>query len=123
MQRMDLDQIRHNLRFCGMTAYRAIILAQAAQINELQEQVEDLQEQVSTAIMARLLPPKSPELLPRQREVIEDLGHGWQIERSQPEPNPAATATSPGPESIGTPGVSWLPGDPWSQYCDAVENR
>jgi hypothetical protein len=89
MERMKLDMISHDLRLNGAAAYRATLLQQADKINELQEQVEELQNQLSAEIMARLAPPS--EL----REIVEELGNGWRIERSLPPSptNPAETTT------------------------------
>ena len=83
MKRMNTDLIDHNLRLCGMTAYRQTLLDLADQINQLQEHVEQLQRQVSAEI------PAPPAEL---REIVEELGAGWRIER-QPSDTPAVTTT------------------------------
>lgn len=110
MERMNIDQIDHSLRLCGMSAYRAAILNLAAQMNELQEQVEELQSLVSAEIMGGLAKPS--EL----REVVEELGHGWRIERQPAD----ASATEPSTATVGQ-SYTWLPGDLWTQYCAAAD--
>jgi|WetSurMetagenome_2_1015567.scaffolds.fasta_scaffold303285_2 hypothetical protein len=72
---MNIDSINHSLAFCGMTAYRQTLIELARRNNELQEQVEELQGLVSGEMMAGLVKPS--EL----REVVEELVHGWRIER------------------------------------------
>ena len=69
------------------------------------------------------------------REIVEELGHGWRIERQPAAPNanaatsdpPAATmATPPNNDGViegalGTCGFSWLPDDWVTQYTAAVD--
>lgn len=117
MERMNLDQIVHNLRFCGMTAYRQTLLDLAAQNNQLQEQIENLQNQLNAEIMAR---PASPTAL---REIVAELGNGWRIERQPAAPNASAATSAPPaarPATISTFADTWLPDDCWVQYFAAV---
>lgn len=93
MEQMNIDQISHSLALCGMSAYRQTLLDLVRRNNEIQEQVEELQNQLSSEIMARLLPQQKPGLLERQREVVEELGNGWRIER-QPNDSQDVTVTT-----------------------------
>jgi hypothetical protein len=97
MERMNLIKISHRVRVDGMTAYRQLMLEQAAKINELQEAVEELQKLVSDEMMGGLVKPSELS------DVVAELGAGWQIVR-QPAANPDPTTTA------GTPAETWLPG-------------
>ena len=57
MERINLLKIAHCLRLDGMGAYRATMIEYAEKINQLQEQVEELQNQLSAEIMTRLASP------------------------------------------------------------------
>lgn len=131
MERLKTDEIAHNLFLGGMSAYRAPLLEFAERINEIQEAGEELQGLVSGEMMAGLVKPD--EL----REVVEELGHGWRIERQPTAPNaraatstpPAATTATPpigdwvSDGSIGTPGYSWLSDDWVTQLAAAVDDN
>ena len=95
MERMNIDQISHSLALCGMSAYRQTLLDLVRKNNEIQEQVEELQNQLSSEIMARTLP---------QREVVEELGNGWRIER-QPNDSQDVTVTTTAEDEEGWPGA------------------
>ena len=97
---MQLDW--HDLKTNGcpalLRALKQIEIALAQQDAEIAE----LQRLVSETIMADLTQPaapQKPQLLPRQREVVAELGHGWQIER-QPNANPEATTMAAAPRLI-----------------------
>lgn len=62
----------------------------------------------------------------RDREIIEELGHGWRIERQPAAPN-ASAATSDLPAATttdGTPADSWLSAPNWvTEYAAAADGK
>jgi hypothetical protein len=121
---MQLDW--HDLRTNGCPALlRALKLIetaltqQEARLSQQRENITELQYLISEEIMVTLTDaPKKPQLLPRQREVVAELGSGWQIVR-QPSDTPAATTT------VGVPGSTWKTTCPdWvTDYAAATDNR
>lgn len=147
---MQLDW--HDLKTNGCPALLRALKQIETTLTQQEEDIAELQYLVSEEIIERLAPHKR-YLLPRQRQIVAELGGGWRIERqpaepnadaatsAPPPPNPAATVTSRGtdwvrdttpggwfksyrqPNEPGTPGVSWLPDDWVTQLSAEIDGE
>jgi uncharacterized coiled-coil protein SlyX len=114
---MQLDW--HDLRTNGCPALlRALKLIETAlteqetRLSQQRQDITELQYLISEEIMTSLAPPA--EL----REVVEELGHGWQIVR-QPNDTRGETTT------VGVPGSTWkTTGPDWvTDYAAATDGK
>lgn len=110
---LDFHDLRTNSGPALLRALKQIetaMTAQEARLSQAETDIADLQYLLSEELIARLA-PRYPRLRTRQREIVAELGGGWQIVR---QPNDTqGTITMAGADlvsddSIGTPGVSWL---------------
>lgn len=115
---MQLDW--HDLKTNGSPALLRTLKQIEITLTQQEKAIAELQYLVSEEIIISLTPPA--EL----REIIEELGNGWRIER-QPASLNASAATSAPPAATmmaGTPGDSWLSGPDWvSDYAAATDGK
>ena len=113
----------HDLAFGGMPAIIRALNTLAANVSDLRNQVAlleyaDAQRVQRIAALEQILESARPA---ESREVVAELGHGWQIERS-PAPDPASEPmTGPAETSGGVIADSWLPASWVQDYTAAVE--
>ena len=111
---MKLDW--HDLKTNGCPALLRALKQIEDIVTQQAREITDLQYLVSEEIMIDLAQPdafKKPQLLPRQHQVVAELGHGWQIEY-QPPTNPEETTTA------GTPADLWLANPPYGASAGAA---
>ena len=89
---MQLDW--HDLRINGSPALMQALKQIETALTQQEQDITELQYLLSEELILRLA-PRSPRLLTRQRQVIEELGHGWWIERCATPNASAATSTPP----------------------------
>jgi hypothetical protein len=114
---INWDDIKHN----GMPAINQALQTLLKAINALEIrhnlEIYQLEERVRRLEESRA--PASGE-----REIVQELGNGWRIERQPATPN-ASAATSVPPAArpatiITTSADTWLPDDCWVQYFAAI---
>jgi hypothetical protein len=114
----------HELKLNGckaqLTDHLALREMVTQRLADLEERLATLELLVSEEIMAGLAQPA--EL----REIVEELGAGWRIERQPVSPNASAATSDPlaeNPAATIILGDTWLPGDWVTQYTDAVDGQ
>jgi hypothetical protein len=110
---MQLDW--HDLKTNGCPALlralkliETILTQQDAQLSQAETDIAELQYLLSEELIARLA-PRSPRLLPRQRQIVAELGGGWRIERQAVSPNASAATSAPLEVSGNRLFAGWCP--------------
>ena len=102
---MQLDW--HDLKTNGSPALLRALKHIETTLTQQEADIAELQHLVSEDLMADLTQPAAPQSArsSRERQVIEDLGHGWRIER--------CASRTPAPGNLDPAGnrlITWLAG-------------
>lgn len=93
---MTLDWVDLNLN--GMPAIHRVLRYFDTALTQQEQDIRELQYLMSEELLVSLV--RQPEF----REVVEELGHGWRIERQPAEPNGSgATSVPPAVRPAATP--------------------
>lgn len=112
----------NDIKLNGMPAISRALETLAKEINALETR-HNLELHLLTQQLRRL---EIRVLANGDREIVEELGHGWRIERQPAAPNANAATSDPpaATTTVGTPTDSWLSGPDWvTDFAAAVDGK